>query len=106
MSVSEVLSKRAELLASMLEANVIEALHRTGEIVDSDRVVRFALSVRSALSGAAEQSTFGFPVAFAVLRSQPERPGRWGLRYFRVADHLQRMGVGWSSLLALLAAYP
>jgi hypothetical protein len=28
------------------------------------------------------------------------------LRYFRVADHLQRMGVGWSSLLALLAAYP
>jgi hypothetical protein len=106
MSVSDVLSKRAELLSSMLEANVIEALHRTGEIADSDRVVRFALSVRSALSGAAEQSTFGFPVAFAVLRSQPERPGRWGLRYFRVADHLQRMGVGWSSLLALLAAYP
>ena len=106
LTVAQLRQKRAEALASVMQANVVEALHRSGEAIDSDRVVRFALTVRSALAGTSEQSTFGFPVAFAVLREQADRPGNWGLRYFRVADHLQRMGVGWSALLALLAAYP
>lgn len=106
LSVAELREKSSQALASVLEANAIEALHRSGEVVDTDRVVRFALTVRSALSSAAAQSTFGFPVAFAVLRARPQHPGCWGLRYFRVADHMQRMGVGWSALLALLAAYP
>jgi hypothetical protein len=106
MAVSELREQRSEALASVLEANVVEALHRAGEVTDSDRLVRFALTVRSALSGAAAQSTFGFPVAFAILRGQPDGAGRWSLRYFRVADHLQRMGVGWAALLALLAVHP
>lgn len=105
-SVAEARARRADPLTSGLEGNVLEALHRSGEIVDGDRVVRFALSVGAALAGRSNASSFGFPVAFAVLRAPDAPDSPWLLRYFRVADHLQRMGVGWSALLALLAAYP
>jgi hypothetical protein len=43
-------------------------------------------------------------VAFAVMR--PGQAGEWRLRYFRVSDHLQRMGLGWRVTQRLLEIYP
>jgi len=86
--------------------SVIDALRRAGEIADRDTVVRFSLVIRGGARSLADAKSFGFPVAFAVLRQAPGAEAGWRLRYFRVADHLQRMGLGWRVTLALLAAYP
>jgi len=86
--------------------SVIDALRRAGEVVDSDTVVRFSLAIRGGAASLADAKSFSFPVAFAVLRAAPGAEAAWRLRYFRVADHLQRMGLGWRVTLALLAAYP
>jgi hypothetical protein len=105
-SVDDVLRRKGGLTANSLEYNVVRALRASGEVADTDRVVRFEMIVGSALSAPPGESTFGFPVAFALLRD-PEMPGgAHRLRYLRVADHLQRMGLGWRVTLALLQTYP
>ena len=105
-SVEEVLERRSGTGAHSLEFNVIRALHASGEIASDDRVVRFQLIMGSSLSAPPGESAFGFPVAFAVMREAEVPEGAPTLRYLRVADHLQRMGLGWRVTSALLERYP
>jgi hypothetical protein len=105
-SVGELLDERKRAGAHSLEGNVIRALRAADELANTDQVVRFQLMVGSALSAPPGEKDFGFPVAFAVIRPPAGAQGRPGLRYFRVADHLQRMGIGWRVTNALLASYP
>lgn len=105
-SVKEVLARTLGAQPSALEFNVLQALHASGEAEDADFVVRFDLVMGSALSAPPGESTFGFPVAFAVLRRSRAAGEPTYLRYLRVSDHLQRMGLGWRATLALVRAYP
>jgi hypothetical protein len=86
--------------------DVLKALVDSGELAQADVVVRFDLRVRRAQSRVPSREAFAFPVAFAVLRALPQSEQPLRLRYFRVADHLQRMGLGWRATLLLLAHYP
>jgi hypothetical protein len=52
------------------------------------------------------RSSFSFPVAFAVMRRAASGASGWRLRYLRVAEHLQRMGIGWRVTRKLLESYP
>lgn len=103
LTVGEVLSAQNAHMAHGSERRTLEILHAAAEIEESDWVVRLQLTVRDARSGRAEAGAFGFPVAFAVLRAYPGRG--YGLRYFRVADHLQRVGLGWRATYALIDRY-
>ncbi len=105
-SVREHLALKQRVGVHSLEYNVIRALYTSHEIADTDQVVRFELMVGSALSAPPGQKSFGFPVAFAVVRPPATPDGPPGLRYFRVADHLQRMGLGWRVTNQLLQSYP
>jgi hypothetical protein len=112
--VAAALAKKDERVSIAAEAPVLEGLRRAGEVAATDQVVRFVLVMNSGAEDV--HSNFSFPVAFAVLRAcvpvavTPARPGAapegWLLRYFRVADHLRRMGVGWRVTLKLLELYP
>ncbi|MCC6534705.1 MAG: patatin-like phospholipase family protein [Burkholderiales bacterium] len=105
-TVADVLAGRGTLAPHSLEHNVIDALRGSGELADSDRVVRFYMMMGSSMSAALGRSSFGFPVAFAVMRAPDADAAHWRLRYLRVSDHLQRMGLGWRVTLVLLQAYP
>jgi hypothetical protein len=93
-------------MAGLPERAIVAALASAGELEDGDTVLRFNLGVRRALAVPVQQSSFAFPVAFAVVRSAQASTQSPTLRYFRVADHLQRMGLGWRTTLALLDGYP
>jgi hypothetical protein len=113
-TVGAVLAKPDERVSIPGEITVLDALYRAGEIAATDQVMRFALVMKSGPQGA--RSTFSFPVAFAVLRlcapsgvaavQSGVAADGWLLRYFRVADHLRRMGVGWRVTLKLLEQFP
>ena len=105
-TVRHILDGRAAASAGLPEQAIVAALAAAGEVEDDDTVLRFNLSVRRALSLPGPQSAFAFPVAFAVVRSAQPPSRRPMLRYFRVADHLQRMGLGWRATLGLLEFYP
>jgi len=105
LSVSDVLQRKNGTRPHPLEFNVLRALHASDEIEGTDQVVRFQLIMGSALSAPPGESAFGFPVAFAVLRDA-EGSAPTQLRYLRVSDHLQRMGLGWRTTLQLLRTYP
>lgn len=96
----------AEVALNPVEQRITDALLAAGEIEGGDVIVRFNLTVRSALSAPGKNESFGFPIAFGVLHPSADGFAHGQLRYFRVADHLQRMGLGWRSMLALLERYP
>jgi hypothetical protein len=85
------------------DLRTLDALTRAGEISESDLFVRIELAMKPARVRRGAQPSFGFPVAFAVLRSKGI--DRYGLRYFKVADHLQRTGFGFRATLALVERY-
>lgn len=85
------------------DLHTIEALKLAGEIDESDLLVRIELVMHAARTRRAAQAGFGFPVAFAVLR--PGLGDRYKPRYFRVADHLQRMGFGFRAVFALVEQF-
>lgn len=105
-AVSDILQRKGSVRTHSLEFNVLRALHASGEIVDTDAVVRFDLIMGSALSAPPGENAFGFPVAFAVLRDAQTQGEPMRLRYLRVSDHLQRMGLGWRATLHLLRTHP
>jgi hypothetical protein len=94
------------LRAHALEQNVLRALRASDEAADSDLVIRFEMIMGSAISAPPGGDSFSFPIAFAVLRAGEESSAPMRLRYLRVSDHLQRMGLGWRVTLDLLRRYP
>ena len=103
-SVRDVLDENADASSGLPERAIVSALARAGEADGSDSVLRFSLSVRPALTVPGDAQPFAFPVAFAIVRNRASPHPI--LRYFRIADHLQRMGLGWRATAALLASYP
>jgi hypothetical protein len=95
-----------DVRAHALEYNVLRALRASDEAADSDLVIRFEMIMGSAISAPPGGDTFSFPIAFAVLRAGEESTAPMRLRYLRVSDHLQRMGLGWRVTVDLLRKYP
>ena len=103
-SVRDVLDKHTDASSGLPQRAIVSALARAGEVDDADAVLRFSLNVRRPLAVPVDQESFAFPVAFAIVRNASSQLPI--LRYFRVADHLQRMGLAWRATAALLESYP
>jgi hypothetical protein len=105
-TVRALLDGKAGYSVHSLELNVLRALWASDEAADSDLVVRFEMIMGRAVSAPLGADAFSFPVAFALLRPAEGAGERTRLRYLRVSDHLQRMGLGWRVTVDLLHAYP